>query len=157
MRECCLAVRAEAGSGSFPSATRALHLDLCSISGELASYHAQSPGLEDRTGVARATVEAIEHVQTKPRCQLDAHLDATSAVPESIKTRRVRANAELLVDHGEDAAADATFCGHTNAVGPLARVVVHATGKHDGQHVLDGARIVSNPSRDRIAPHVRQR
>lgn len=71
------------------------------------------------------------------RGQIDTDFDAAHAVPARIEPRRVRSDPNLTVHDSHDPTADTTLCGDADSVCPLARVVVHAAGKHDGEHLPD--------------------
>ena len=81
---------------------------------------------EDAAQVARPAIQAVEHMKTEPRGELDAHLHTPPAVAVLIEARRVGADAELPVDNGDDAASNPALGGHADAVRPLTRIVMHA-------------------------------
>ena len=64
---------------------------------------------------------------------------------------------QLARHDGADAAADAALGRQADAIGPFARVVVHAAGEHDAEHVLHVLLLDRPLPGDRIDAGVGQR
>src|SRR5262245_29244190 len=102
-----------------------------------------APPLGAHGGVAIAAPDddtgggaALEHVQLEALGNIFAGADAAPAVALLVERRGEDADAELSGQHGDDATADAALGRQTDAVAPLAGVIVHAATMHDAQHVF---------------------
>ena len=65
--------------------------------------------------------------------QLLNEFQRTFRIEMIINTWRVEADAHDVGDDDHETARNARLTGQPNAIGPLARVVIHAGGQHVGQ------------------------
>src|SRR5215813_6473865 len=79
------------------------------------------------------------------------------AVPGVVQRGRDDGDAEFAGRDGDDAAADAALRGQPGVIEPLARVVVEAGGRHDGEDVRHFRYVNDLLARDRVLAHVGER
>ncbi len=83
---------------------------------------------------------AIEHMQIEARRQCFADFESAHAVAMAVETRRKSAKPDLWWQRRDDAATDAALGRNSDAVDPLAGIIVHARTGHHGQHACDCVR-----------------
>ena len=98
-----------------------------------------------------------ERMQREVRCQPPACFDAAHAVSLGVERRREHTDAELPGQHCDDAPGHAALGRQSDAIRPLARVVVHPARTHHAQHVLDAFVLERALSGERIHAVIRQR
>ena len=99
----------------------------------------------------------MQEVQSKIVRQRFADADAAHAVAAFVERGRKHADAELARQHRDDAAADAAFGRHADAIDPFPREVVHAARRHHAQDRVDELGAHRTLAADRIDAAVGER
>ena len=101
------------------------------------AFGREVPRGEPRAHRGDREARCAEEMQLEVLRQRLAHGDAAHAVPALVERRREHADRELPGHHREDPAGHAALGRQPDAVHPLAGIVVHPAGRHDGEDLVD--------------------